>query len=89
VIDAFPPLRLTLPLMRQSADGASDADAGCSKRFWASSGTERGPKITVPLLRWRQSHGAMNAPLHKPCCAFRAWASSSTYALEYLTKANA
>jgi hypothetical protein len=62
---------------------------GRVKRFWASIGTERGPKITVPLLRWRQSHGAMNAPLHKPCCAFRAWASSSTYALEYLTKANA
>jgi hypothetical protein len=93
------PVELMLPLIRHSAlrsctCGRGDSDGfgcncgvdGSSRRSCISVGLYD-PKIAVLAVRLRQSHGAMNAPAHIPCCALRAVASSATYALEYRMKA--
>src|ERR1700738_4589475 len=63
------PLRLTLPLITHSGDGASDAETAPSRAVCAFTGTEAAPRIIVVLFRCRQSHGAMNDPDHRPACA--------------------
>src|SRR5262245_1731076 len=91
------PLELTLPLIRHAVLGScgrGDTNGfgcncevdGSSRRSCCSVGLYE-PKIAVLAVRARQSHGAMKAPAHIPCCALRAVASSATYALEYRMKA--
>ena len=68
----FAAQRLTLPLMVQSGDGATDADpdAEAKRIVEAFSGGLAAPKIVVFLLRARQSHGAMKAPWPHPGLGF-------------------
>src|SRR4029079_14464588 len=58
------PERLTLPLMVQSGEGALAPEADASRMALALSGGFTEPRMTVFLLRTRQSHGAMKAPCH-------------------------
>src|SRR5258706_2230020 len=62
------PLRLMLPLMVHSGEGASAAEAAPSKIIWAFVGTLAAPRTTVLVFRLRQSQGAMNAPAQRPEC---------------------
>jgi hypothetical protein len=72
------PERLTLPLMVQSGEGATDPDADASRIALAFGGGLTAPRIVVFLLRTRQSHGAMKAPYHIPPLASRAAFSSAS-----------
>src|SRR5580693_3150706 len=72
------PDRLTLPLMVQSGEGATDPEADASRMVLALSGALAAPRMLVFLLRTRQSHGAMNAPCHIPALASRAAFSSAS-----------
>ena len=72
------PERLTLPLMVQSGEGATDPDADASRIARACSGGLTAPRMAVFLLRTRQSHGAMKAPCHIPALASRAAFSSGS-----------
>src|ERR1700733_14026870 len=72
------PAWLTLPLMVQSGDGATEPDADASRMVLALSGALAAPRMVVFLLRTRQSHGAMNAPCHMPALASRAAFSSAS-----------
>jgi hypothetical protein len=58
------PLRLMLPLMVQSGEGASVAEAAPSKIVWAFVGTLAAPRTTVLVFRLRQSQGAMTLKRH-------------------------
>src|SRR6266851_2930005 len=66
------PARLTLPLMVQSGEGATDPDADASRIVLAFSTGLAAPRMAVFLLRARQSQGAMKAPCHIPALASRA-----------------
>src|ERR1700730_1661252 len=83
------PLRFIFPLISHSGEGASAADTEESKIVCAFVGTLTAPRIAVPRLRPRQSHGAINAPLHRPALAARASSSSLSYSWEYLTNESA
>src|SRR5436190_8393546 len=72
------PARLTLPLMVQSGEGATEPEADASRMALALSGGFTEPRMTVFLLRTRQSHGAMKAPCHMPALASRAAFSSAS-----------
>jgi hypothetical protein len=55
----------TLALMVHAGSGAAAADAADSKIACALIGTLVAPRTVVPLLRCRQSQGAMKAPDQK------------------------
>ena len=52
------PEPLTLPLMVQSGEGATDPEADTNSTAFALAGGLAAPRIVVFLLRMRQSHGA-------------------------------
>src|ERR1700732_3827290 len=60
------PELLTLPLMVQSGDGATGPEADASRMAWALSGALAAARITVFLLRTRQSPRAVKAAFHTP-----------------------
>src|SRR4051795_3370214 len=60
------PARLTLPLMVQSGEGATEPEADASRIESALPAGFTAPSTAVFLLRTRQSHGAMKAPCHMP-----------------------
>ena len=63
------------------AVGPVDAprESAGNKSFCDSIGTLTAPRISVEAFRFRQSHGAMKAPFHKPARASRAAISSASY----------
>ena len=71
------PFLFTFPLIVQFGDGAPTAHADPHSCACAVIGTVTAPSITVLQLRWRQSQGAINAPLHRPRLASRACSSST------------